>query len=133
MIGYGRDPGTGIPEATVALDPASLTRSDRVDIAVPRDGGSTRLSYRATGGKPSMANGKPRVIRLLVDDDKEGDDCSVEAGYPAFVETRFNFIREGLCGNDPSDACIAALERSCGTSPDAACVTRSRPMLKRLR
>ena len=41
----------------------------------------------------------------------EGDDCAVEAGYPAFIETRFNFVREGLCGNDPS----RRLHRGAGT------------------
>ncbi len=51
-------------------------------------------------------------------------------GRAAFVEARFDLIREGLCGNDPLDACIEALSRACGREPTPACVAALRPRLE---
>ncbi len=94
---------------------------------------ATALAFAAT-----MADGRhvyrlersKGAIVLRVDGDEAGDDCHVEQGRAAFVVTRFDMIREGLCGNDPRASCIAALRRACGSEPTPACyakVKASRP------
>ena len=63
-------------------------------------------------------------IFLRFGDSEDGDECVLSDGRAAYVETRFNIIREGICGNDPAPSCEAGLVKTCGPNPDAACVLR---------
>jgi hypothetical protein len=130
-IGFGADTGTGVAEVMVSLAGTALqvNQDSRFDIIVPGNGTTTRLRFQRTR---KMGSGGGGGVRLLVDADATGDDCVVEKGRAAFERARFNTIRAGLCGNDPHDACIAALERSCKSTPDASCVRRVRPALDRI-
>lgn len=63
-------------------------------------------------------------IFLRFGDSEEGDECVLSDGRAAYIETRFNMIREGICGNDPVPSCEAGLVKTCGLNPDAACFLR---------
>lgn len=130
-IGFGTDTGTGVPEMSMSLTGTALQadQGDRFDLTVPVNGTTTLLRFRRTSKTGSGGGGG---VRLLVDADATGGDCVVERGRAAFNEARFNTIRAGVCGNDPRDACIAALAKGCGSRPDAACVRRVRPALERI-
>lgn len=86
-----------------------------------------RRTYRLE--RPAESRDLRRVV-LRVDDDPTGDDCSVTRGREGFVETRRNWIREDLCGNDPGDACLREFRRACGRDPTPACVAQVRPALE---
>lgn len=67
-----------------------------------------------------------RIFLRLGDSDGD-DECVLADGRAAYVETRFNMIREGICGNDPRPACEEGLAKTCGPQPDAACVRQFAP------
>ena len=131
-IGFGSDLGTGVAETNLSLAGSSLQADEdnRLDLAVPGNATTTRLRFQRTS--KTGAGGGGGSVHLLVDADATGDDCVIEPGRAAFNEARFNTIRAGLCGNDPRDACIAALVKRCGSSPKAACLRRVRPALERI-
>jgi hypothetical protein len=130
-IGFGADTGTGVAEMTMSLAGTALQadQDSRFDLIVPGNGTTTRLRFQRTGMTGSETGGG---VRLLVDADAIGDDCVVKRGRAAFEDTRFNTIRAGLCGNDPHDGCIAALEKGCGSTPVAECLRHVRPALDRI-
>ena len=132
VAGYGSDAGTGIAEAALVLDTRTMPidQDDRFDVAVRGPASTARLRFGRIG-RTGVGN-RGGAVHLFVDDDTLGDECVVERGRASFDEVRFNAIREGLCGNDPIEACIAALEKGCGSTPDAACVQRVRPALERI-
>ena len=67
-------------------------------------------------------------IFLRVGDLDGDDECVIAEGRAAYLRTRYNMIREGICGNDPKESCEDALEKTCGSYPEAACVRQLAPV-----
>lgn len=129
---------TGWRDLTVPLTSPALVEAatDRLVIEVPAATATDkpqRLAFVRTLEKPEPGSGsrKPRtVISLHVNDDAVGDECFLEKGRKPYVSSRFDSIRESVCGNDPAPTCIALLEKRCGPEPTPACTVEATPALE---
>ncbi|GGF82814.1 hypothetical protein GCM10007301_48680 [Azorhizobium oxalatiphilum] len=129
---------TGWNDLTVPLTGPALVaaETDRVEIEIPPATSADkpqRIAFVRTLEKPEPGSGsrKPRtVISLHVGDDQVGDECFVEKGRKPYVSSRFDSIRESVCGNDPAPTCEALLAKRCGPEPTPACTVEATPALE---
>jgi hypothetical protein len=107
-----------ILESRTTIEPSRIKSDDvRVfEVVLKTSGGETRHRFER----------RDRIFLRLGDIDGD-DECVLKDGRAAYVETRFNMIREGICGNDPKPSCEEGLVKACGPHPDAACVRRFAP------
>ncbi len=128
--------GEGQPweDLTVPLAAPVLTLSqpDRFEVVLagtPTHAKAEHLAFIRTKERDPATRKLRTVISLHMDGDTVGDECFVEKGRKAYVENRFNTVREFECGNDPAPSCERLLEKTCGPEPTFACATGARPAL----
>ncbi|MDR7035947.1 hypothetical protein J2X36_000683 [Methylobacterium sp. BE186] len=107
-----------IVESQTTIEPSRISSDDvqLFEVVLKTREGETRHRFERRGR-----------IFLRLGDSAGDDECVLADGRAAYVETRFNMIREGICGNDPKPSCEEGLAQTCGPHPDAACVRRVAP------
>ncbi|WP_029006035.1 hypothetical protein [Azorhizobium doebereinerae] len=132
------DDGKSWTDITVPLVAPGLAdnQKDQFVVVVPAGPGrpkASRVAFIRTLEKPEPGTkGKPRVVvSMHVDGDTVGDECAVEKGRKPYAESRFDSVRETVCGNDPAPACERLLAKACGPEPTPACTAAAVPELKK--
>lgn len=134
VLRFGDAEGAPWDDLTVALAAPAVQKdeADRVEILLPATAGHakpTLVAFVRTKEK-DPGTGKTRtVISAHIDGDTVGDECAVDKGRAPYVTGRFNSVRETVCGNDPTPACVSQLKKLCGPEPTFACTADAKPKL----
>ncbi|MGU3494116.1 hypothetical protein ACLBXM_08740 [Xanthobacteraceae bacterium A53D] len=130
------DNGDTFEDVVLPLKTPALIESsaDRFVVEVPATKGAKplRLAFvRALEKVQGGGDAVQTVVSVMYDGDTVGEPCFIETGRKAYLEDRFNSVRESVCGNDPAPTCEDLLARTCGAEPTSACTAAAAPELAR--